>query len=466
VSDILLIGPLLGVLLFNLPIQFFRKAMIPFGVAFAMFQAVAVLFFPQALAISVLLPLALDDLTLVMLLSIAIVVFSALLVGRGIIEDEIKRCNFANLVVLALLGMNGVVLCTDLFSIYVFIEIVAVSSFILIALEKGRAGLEGAFKYFVLSAAASIAILTGVALLLVVSGSTRFIDVATVLGTAGNKPFLLLALALFAGGLFIKSGLMPFHGWVPDAYSSAPAAVSVLLAGIVTKTTGVYVLIRIVGDVLGLTPTIREIMMLVGVITLVGGALAALVQNNFKRMLAYSSISQVGYIVLSFGTGTPLGIAGAVFHIFNHSVFKSLLFVNAAAVEKKTGVGAMNEMGGLASKMPLTGFASVVGLLSTAGVPPLSGFWSKLVIILALWQSGHFVYASIAVLFSLVTLAYFLLMQRKVFFGHLRHSFENIGEAVELAVPTVLLTAITIGVGLLMLTPVIKGSFLLPVSGM
>ena len=465
-SDILLIGPLLGVLLFNLPIQFFRKAMIPFGVAFAMFQAVAVLFFPQALAISVLLPLALDDLTLVMLLSIAIVVFSALLVGRGIIEDEIKRCNFANLVVLALLGMNGVVLCTDLFSIYVFIEIVAVSSFILIALEKGRAGLEGAFKYFVLSAAASIAILTGVALLLVVSGSTRFIDVATVLGTAGNKPFLLLALALFAGGLFIKSGLMPFHGWVPDAYSSAPAAVSVLLAGIVTKTTGVYVLIRIVGDVLGLTPTIREIMMLVGVITLVGGALAALVQNNFKRMLAYSSISQVGYIVLSFGTGTPLGIAGAVFHIFNHSVFKSLLFVNAAAVEKKTGVGAMNEMGGLASKMPLTGFASVVGLLSTAGVPPLSGFWSKLVIILALWQSGHFVYASIAVLFSLVTLAYFLLMQRKVFFGHLRHSFENIGEAVELAVPTVLLTAITIGVGLLMLTPVIKGSFLLPVSGM
>jgi len=466
VSDILLIGPLLGVLLFNLPIQFFRKAMIPFGVAFAMFQAVAVLFFPQALAISVLLPLALDDLTLVMLLSIAIVVFSALLVGRGIIEDEIKRCNFANLVVLALLGMNGVVLCTDLFSIYVFIEIVAVSSFILIALEKGRAGLEGAFKYFVLSAAASIAILTGVALLLVVSGSTRFIDVATVLGTAGNKPFLLLALALFAGGLFIKSGLMPFHGWVPDAYSSAPAAVSVLLAGVVTQTTGVYVLIRIVGDVLGLTPTIREIMMLVGVITLVGGALAALVQNNFKRMLAYSSISQVGYIVLSFGTGTPLGIAGAVFHIFNHSVFKSLLFVNAAAVEKKTGVGAMNEMGGLASKMPLTGFASVVGLLSTAGVPPLSGFWSKLVIILALWQSGHFVYASIAVLFSLVTLAYFLLMQRKVFFGHLRHSFENIGEAVELAVPTVLLTAITIGVGLLMLTPVIKGSFLLPVSGM
>jgi len=462
----LLIAPLMGVLLFNLPLPFFRKAMIPFGVAFALFQAVAVIFFPQALAVSIMFPLMLDDLTLVMLLSIAVVVMSALLVGRVTIGDEIKRCNFASLVILALLGMNGVVLCSDLFSIYVFVEITAVSSFILIASEKGRSGFEGAFKYFVLSATASVALLTGVALLLIVSGSTRFIDVASVLGTSANKPFLMLAMALFAGGLFIKSGLMPFHGWVPDAYSSAPSSVSVLLAGIVTKTTGVYVLIRIMGDVLGLTPTIKEIMMVVGVITLVGGALAALVQNNFKRMLAYSSISQVGYIVLSFGTGTPLGIAGAVFHIFNHSVFKSLLFVNAAAVEKKTGTCAMNELGGLAARMPMTGFASVIGMLSTAGVPPLSGFWSKLVIILALWQSGHFAYAFIAVLFSLVTLAYFLLMQRKVFFGHLRHGLENIGEAVELAAPTVLLVAITICIGLLMMfSPAINGSFLLPVTG-
>ena len=123
----------------------------------------------------------------------------------------------------------------------------------------------------------------------------------------------------------------------------------------------------------------------------------------------------------------------------------------------------MKEMGGLASQMPLTGFASVVGLLSTAGVPPLSGFWSKLVIILALWQSGHFVYAYLAVLFSLVTLAYFLLMQRKVFFGTLRHGFAGIGEALEVAVPTVLLAAITIVMGLII--PVIKGSFLLPIGG-
>jgi len=462
-SALLLIVPLAAVLILNLPLSFLRKCVIPFGVAFSIMQAMAVLFWANELAAPSVLPLAVDSLTRVMLLAIALVVASALLVGRGTIEDEIKRCNFANLVLLALVGMNGVVLCADLFSIYVFIEIAAVSSFILIASDKSRAGFEGAFKYFVLSAAASIAILTGVALLLLVSGSTKFAEVASVIGSAGGQPFVLLALALFIGGLFIKSGLVPFHGWVPDAYSSAPSAVSVLLAGIVTKTTGVYVLLRLVMDVLGFSMALRDIMMLVGALTLAGAALAALVQTNFKRMLAYSSISQVGYIILSFGVATPLGIAGAVFHLFNHAVFKSLLFVNAAAVEKKTGTCDMNEMGGLAARMPMTGFSSVVGLLSTAGVPPLAGFWSKLVIILALWQAGHYAYATIAVLFSLVTLAYFLAMQRKVFFGLLRPNCEKASEAFELAVPTILLAAITIAVGLLI--PFIKGTFLLPING-
>jgi multicomponent Na+:H+ antiporter subunit D len=360
--------------------------------------------------------------------------------------------------------MNGVVLCADLFSIYVFIEITAVSSFILIASEKSRAGLEGAFKYFVLSAMASLAMLTAVALLLLVSGSTGFAGVASAMSHAtGGQPLILLALALFIGGLFIKAGLMPFHGWVPDAYSSAPSAVSVLLAGIVTKTTGVYVLIRLVIDVFGFNAHAKDIMMLAGAFTLAAAAFAALVQTDMKRMLAYSSISQVGYIILSFGIGTPLGMAGAVFHLFNHAIFKSLLFVNAAAVEKQTGTRDMNAMGGLAEKMPLTGTTSVIGLLSTAGVPPLAGFWSKLVIILALWQSEHYAYASIAVLASLVTLAYFLIMQRRIFFGLLRPGFEKVTEAYEMAAPTILLALITVAIGLLI--PFIKGTFILPMTG-
>jgi multicomponent Na+:H+ antiporter subunit D len=461
---LLLIIPLSVVLILNLPFAVLRKAIIPIGVMFSVFQAAGVLFYTSELFAPSVLPLAADNFTRVLLLAIAVVAATALLVGHATIMDENKRFNFANLVLLALIGMNGVVLCEDLFSIYVFIEIAAVSSFIMIALEKNRAGLEGAFKYFVMSASATIAILTGVAILFLVSGSTDFAKVASAIALAEqNKPLILLALALFMGGLFIKSGLMPFHGWVPDAYSSAPSAVSVFLAGIVTKTTGIYVLMRLVMDVLGFSVTLKDIMMLVGAVTLAGASLAALVQTDLKRMLAYSSISQVGYIVLSFGIGTPLGIAGAVFHLFNHAVFKSLLFVNAAAVEKKTGTCLMNEMGGLSARMPLTNFSSLVGFLSTAGVPPLAGFWSKLVIILALWQAGYIAYAVIAVMFSLVTLAYFLLMQRRIFFGILNRKYENIREAVEMAVPTVVLTAITIGVGLAV--PLIIGSFILPLHG-
>jgi multicomponent Na+:H+ antiporter subunit D len=142
-------------------------------------------------------------------------------------------------------------------------------------------------------------------------------------------------------------------------------------------------------------------------------------------------------------------LLGAAFHIFNHATFKSLLFVNAAAVEKQTGSLDIDKMGGLSAKMPVTGATSVIAILSTAGIPPLSGFWSKFIIILALWNSGKFAYASVALLASILTLAYFLTLQRKVFFGKIAHGLENIKEAGwDLILPQVILAVLIIGVGL------------------
>jgi multicomponent Na+:H+ antiporter subunit D len=132
----------------------------------------------------------------------------------------------------------------------------------------------------------------------------------------------------------------------------------------------------------------------------------------------------MGYIVLGFGCGTSLGIAGAVFHLFNHSVFKSLLFANAGAVESRTGTRDMDKMGGLASRMPWTGLTSVLATLSAAGVPPLAGFWSKLIIVMALWMSEYYAYATVAVLTSIITLAYLLFMQRRVFFGKIVEEYK------------------------------------------
>ena len=242
---------------------------------------------------------------------------------------------------------------------------------------------------------------------------------------------------------------MPFHGWLPDAYQAAPAPISVFLAGIVTKSLGIYGVIRVVTSVTGFSAPIKEVLLFVGAVSIVLGALAALGQKDFKRMLAYSSISQVGYIILGLGCGTALSIFGAIFHLFNHAIFKSTLFINSAAVEEQMGTRNMNRMSGLASKMPITGVSSVVSCLSAAGIPPLAGFWSKLIIIVALWASGLYAYAVIGVTASVITLAYFLSMQRRVFFGKMKEEFANVREAgFGLSLAALILTAITVGVGI------------------
>ncbi|MGA2775251.1 MAG: proton-conducting transporter membrane subunit [Candidatus Omnitrophota bacterium] len=391
-----------------------------------------------------------DNLSSVMFLSIGIVVFISLFVARALITDEAQRANFVNLLFVALIGMNATVMVTDIFSLYVFIEITAVSSFVMIALQKDRLALEGAFKYFIMSAVATAMILSAIALMFFVSGSTSFSAVSAGLINSAGSGLTRTAIALFICGLLIKSGIVPFHGWLPDAYSAAPTPVSVLLAGIITKASGVYVLMRLVISVFGIIPSLQNLLMFSGALSIIVGALAALTQSDFKRMLAYSSISQIGYIILALGCGTPLALFGAAFHIFNHATFKSLLFVNAAAVEKQLGTLDMDKMGGLSAKMPVTGTTSVIAALSTAGIPPLSGFWSKLIIILALWNAGNFIYATVALLASILTLAYFLTLQRKVFFGKLAKGLENVEEAdLNLVIPQLILAVLIIGVGLI-----------------
>jgi proton-translocating NADH-quinone oxidoreductase chain N len=472
VLSLLILLPLFMVAILNLPLRIMMKRLA--------FWLAAILCFYQLLLVALhplvfwsvtpdplgpffSFKLALDPLTLVMLFSIAIVCFIALLVGRYTITDENSRFNFINLVLILLIGMNATVMTTDIFSLYVFMEVTAVASFTLIAKRKDILALEGAFKYIILSSVATVLMLTSVALFVLVSGGTTFSAIYGSFSVPANGFLLKLGVGLFLCGLFIKSGIVPFHGWLPDAYSAAPAAVSTLLAGIVTKVSGVYVLIRLVISVFGVSAPIQNILMFTGAASIIIGAIAALGQNDFKRMLAYSSISQVGYIILALGVASPLALAGAVFHLFNHAIFKSLLFVNAASLEERLGTTDMDKLGGLSARMPVTGATSVIALLSTAGIPPLSGFWSKLIIFLALCNAGHFYYAAIALLASVITLAYFLSMQRRVFFGILRQGLEQVKEvSAGLIVPQVLLAAIIIGVGLFF--PVILNTFILPIG--
>jgi len=468
---LLVLVPLAAVLILNLPLH---RIMCRFafwiGVILCLVQALLVIQLPNAVwngpcqvAIRLLrVTPAVDNLSLVMFLSIAIVTFVTLLVARYTISDCGKLFNFTNLVILAMAGMNGLVMANDLFSLYVFLEVAAVASFILIAFDREKDAFEGTFKYIVMSAVATAMILSAIGLMMTVTGSMSFNVLSSVMKTDGGNPVILLSAALLLGGLFIKSGLIPFHGWLPDAYSAAPSATSVLLAGIVTKTTGVYALIRVVTMMHLHSHTMQTLILVVATLSIVIAAFAALGQSDFKRMLAYSSISQVGYIILGLGVGTPLALAGAAFHLFNHAIFKTLLFVNAATVEKQSGTRNMDTLGGVSDKMPVTGFTSVIAFLSTAGIPPLSGFWSKLIIIVAAWKAGFHWYAFIAILASLLTLAYFLSMQRRVFFGKLASGLEDLKEGNPwVLIPACMLAAITIGLGLCI--PWLFGSFLLPI---
>lgn len=450
--------PLAGIIILNLPLgNIMRRTAYVFAFGLFLIQiALAIFHYPGlwtgglgAVDAFFNVSFTVDHLSFIVLLSIGIVSLTSLIVGRYTISDDEQRFNFINLLIIASIGMCGIVMVRDIFSLYVFLEVAAVTSFILIALQKDRLALEGAFKYIVMSAIATIMMLASIALIIMVTGDTSFAAIRQALYSSRDAFIVKLATGLFVCGLFIKGGLVPFHGWLPDAYSQAPSAVSILLAGIVTKVSGIYTLIRLVTSVFGFTDNIKGVLILVGVISMLFGAFAALTQNNFKRMLAYSSVSQVGYILAGLGTGTMLGVVGAIFHFFNHAIFKTLLFVNSAAVEKSTGKVNMDEMGGLSEKMPVTGATSLVGFLSTSGIPPFAGFWSKLMIIIALWFSGHYVYAVIAVLASVLTLAYLLMMQRKVFFGKLAGAFQDIKEApAGFAAIAIVLALITIGVGI------------------
>jgi multicomponent Na+:H+ antiporter subunit D len=394
--------------------------------------------------------LALDGFSLFMLLAISLVGFAASLFSIDYMEHYGAKGNYYALYLVMIAGMNGLVLSTDLFGVYIFLEVAAVASYALVAYGLGRDELEAAFKYLMLSVVASAFVVAAVAVIFGMTGSLDFAAVAAALKELNAGAVVGVAAAFFILGFGLKAALVPFHAWLPDAHPSAPAPISAVLSGLLIKVSGVYALTRIFFGVFGLTPALSGTLMILGTVSMVVAAFLALGQKDMKRMLAYSSISQVGYVVLGLGIGTPLGIAGGLFHLFNHALAKGLLFLTSGSVQQATGTRDMDDMGGLAKRMPVTAVTNLVGSLSIAGVPPLNGFWSKLLIIVALVQAGHPVFAVIAVLASVLTLWYYLLLQRKTFFGKLNEKWAAVKEApFWMTAATVLLALLCVGIGIL-----------------
>ena len=395
----------------------------------------------------------LDDLATLLLLVVNVVGLAVALYSVDYMRRFTARSHFYGLFLLMVTGMNGVVLAGDLFNLYVFLEVAAIASYSLVAFGCAHEELEASFKYIVLGSLSSALILIGVALVYGITGTLNLAHIASRIAQTGMDAPLLLAFGLFICGFSFKSALVPFHAWLPDAHPAAPAPVSAMLSGVLIKAIGIYVLARLAFNVFGISDNELSMLRWLGLLSMVVGGFLAAGQKDIKRLFAYSSISQVGFMVLGLGLGSPLGLVGALYHLVNHALFKSLLFLNAGAVEYATGTRDLNKLGGLNRKLPVTGATSLVGSMSIAGIPPFSGFWSKLIIVLACIEGGFYGFGAAAVLVSIVTLAYQLKVQRMAFFASLPEALKGLRrEPPMMALAMVLLAVGCIALAFLVLT--------------
>ncbi|RLE13738.1 NADH/ubiquinone/plastoquinone (complex I) [Candidatus Aerophobetes bacterium] len=393
--------------------------------------------------------LVLDGLSVLMLVVINWIAFFATLYSVSYMRRFTAKAKFYSLFALMLAGMNGVVLTGDFFNLFVFLEIASIASYALVAFGVEAEELEAAFKYMVMSSVASILVLFSVGLLYGLTGSLNMADIGGII--QGKKNLLLsFSLVLFLAGFGLKAAIVPFHAWLPDAHPSAPAPISAMLSGVLIKALGIYTIMRVFFNVYGMNLQLSWVFMILGIVSMVAGGILALRQRDFKRLLAYSSISQIGYIMIGLGCGNYWGLLGALFHLFNHATFKSLLFLNSGAVEYSTGTRKLEEMGGLSKVMPVTGATSTIGSLSISGIPPFNGFWSKLFIIIGLVQAERFTLAVLTVLVSVLTLAYYLKVQRFAFFGTLKERWSKIKEVPGIMCASMIILAVVcIGTGVL-----------------
>ena len=419
--------------------------------------------------------LVLDGLSSLLLLAIGVVTAAVMLFSAGYMEQYTAKPKFLSLFLLMVAGMNGVVLSGDLFNLFVFLEITSIASYALVGFGCGHEEFEAAFKYMVLGSIASIFVLFGIGLVYGNTGTLNMAYISKSIQSSGLNAGLGFALALFIVGFSLKAALVPFHAWLPDAHPSAPAPISAMLSGVLIKTLGVYALARVVFNIFGVSVPVGWLLIVLGILSMVIGVFLAVGQWDLKRLLAYHSISQMGYVVLGLGIGAlilarggelkwaALAILGGLFHMVNHAVFKSLLFLTSGSIEMATGTRQLKQLGGLAVRMPVTRATCTLASAAISGVPPFNGFWSKLILVMATVQAGFYGLGAVTVLVSLITLISFLKVQRYVFLGELPENLREVEEnGGSMLIAMVFLACLCVLMGLLLLVPGLRQSILEP----
>lgn len=329
------------------------------------------------------------------------------------VEKEIDRERiyiFYAMLLLCETGLLGITITGDAFNLFVFLEISSLSTYVLVSMGKDRRGLTAAYRYLIMGTLGATFYIVGVGLMYMMTGSLNIADLAKLIPEVAETRTIQAALAFMTIGLATKLALFPLHMWLPNAYAFAPSVVTIFLAATATKVA-IYALVRVIFTIFGGVDIldsiqIRDVLSALAIIAMFAGSAVAIYQTNIKRMLAYSSLAQIGYMILGLSMNSIAGVSAGLVHLFNHALMKGGLFMVMGCIVYKIGSAKLDDMAGLGKQMPVTMAAFVIGGLSLIGVPLTVGFVSKWALLQAVLEQGQWPIAVLIVLSSLLAVIY------------------------------------------------------------
>jgi proton-translocating NADH-quinone oxidoreductase chain N len=343
-------------------------------------------------------------------------------------------------------GMTGVVMAGDLFTLFVFWELMGLSSYVLVAFLKSRWGpIEAGFKYLVMSATAGAFLILSMAIVYGMTGTLNFAAIADSLRGAEASPWIMALFSTLVVGFGVKSAIVPLHTWLPDAHPEAPSPISAMLSGIVIET-GLYALARVL--FLTFDPGMLKLpIAFLAVLTMTLANVMALLQSDIKRLLAYSSIAQIGYMLVGLAAGTAYGFMGLFLHIFNHSMMKGMAFLASGSIVHETGTRDISSLRGIGKMMPVTSISLFIALLGLGGVPGTNGFISKYHLFSAAFGSNLGWLGIMGVLNSALSMAYYIRIMQ-VLLGSPKEGFKAKEAPILMLTVTMAMAAIIVILGI------------------
>ena len=379
---------------------------------------------------------------------------------RSIGQSMARVNEYYAAILLTIGGSAGILLSNHLLFLLIFWEIVTVSLYLLIA-TGGRNSNFAATKSYALIGASDAAFMLGVFIVWAISGTFVISDISL----ATTSALSIIAFLLLMIAAITKAGALPLHTWLPTSGEYAPASVMALLPAAIDKLLGIYLLVVVTWEMFIIKPGIlMTILAIIGAATIIIAVMVAMVQHNLKKLLSYHAISQVGYMILGIATGTPVGIAGGLFHMLNHAIYKCCLFLCGGAVEQETGTAELDELGGLGKKMPITFVTCLIAALSISGVPPFNGFVSKWMVYQGVikmgttetgWSAGLWpIWLTCAMFGSALTLASFVKLIHSMFLSRLPDKLKGVREVAPVqTIPMVVLALLCVLFGVFYKVP-------------